>query len=200
MVEESVDFLAEQAAQRGIEIRVDVDRRLKPLQADARLLSHVINNLLSNAVKYNQDGGIVWITVSDEANFVQVDVRDTGIGIRVEDQERIFERFYRAQLEKKIRVEGSGLGLAIARTIVEKHRGRIWVESKPGVGSTFSFTLPRQEAADAQIPTEKAASERPPHGFDLRHGASPSEYMDDVDDNLQEAREINESDSRSDER
>lgn len=106
--------------------------------ADARLIDRVIGNLLDNAIRYTNPGGAVTISISREDGTVLVRVSDTGIGIAEDHLPYIFDAFHRVSRDSP----GSGLGLSIAKTIVEAHGGRIWVESVYGQGSTFSFTLP----------------------------------------------------------
>ncbi|MDQ7787375.1 MAG: PAS domain-containing sensor histidine kinase [Thermodesulfovibrionales bacterium] len=108
------------------------------VNADAAMVNRVIRNLLVNAIKYTDPGGSVTIKISDRGNEILVSVKDTGIGILGKHLPYIFDTFYRAGNSK-----GSGLGLSIARTIIEGHGGRIWAESIPANGSTFSFTLPK---------------------------------------------------------
>jgi signal transduction histidine kinase len=98
-------------------------------------------NLLSNAVKFTPAGGSVVVASSRVDGEVQVSVADTGPGIAPEDQERIFEEFQQTDVGAQQR-EGTGLGLALSKRLVELHGGRIWVESQPGHGSRFVFTLP----------------------------------------------------------
>ena len=106
---------------------------------DAERVGRVLRNLLGNAQKYGSENGSISVAVERTATEVCISVTDDGPGIRPEDQERIFERFYRASGSGSA---GSGLGLAIARGLVELHGGRVWVESAPGRGSTFRVTLP----------------------------------------------------------
>jgi len=110
--------------------------------ADARLISRVIDNLLDNAIRYTKMDGAVTVSVSKEEDAVFVRVGDTGIGIATDHFPYLFDAFYRVSRESR----GSGLGLSIARTIIEAHGGKIWVESVPGQGSVFSFTLPTSGA------------------------------------------------------
>jgi signal transduction histidine kinase/putative methionine-R-sulfoxide reductase with GAF domain len=120
-------------------------RALKPLPqvlADPRRTRQVVRNLVENAVKYSPAGGTVTILAQVSQDRVQVSVADQGIGIKPDDVERVFDRFYQVDSASTRRVGGSGLGLAICKAIVEAHSGCIWVESRPGVGSTFYFTLP----------------------------------------------------------
>jgi K+-sensing histidine kinase KdpD/ActR/RegA family two-component response regulator len=109
---------------------------------DAKRLEQVLRNLLSNAIKYAPEGGTVTVRGHSDKSQITICVSDEGIGIPVEEQEMIFERFYRVDSEITRRTRGVGLGLAVCRGIVEAHGGRIWVESEPGKGSTFCFTLP----------------------------------------------------------
>jgi signal transduction histidine kinase len=114
------------------------------IQADAARLEQVLSNLIGNAIKYSPKGGAVRITGRALPDQVVVSVSDEGIGIPVEEQDRIFERFYRVDDALSRRTAGSGLGLYLAKAVVEAHGGRIWVESKPGQGAAFSFALPRE--------------------------------------------------------
>jgi len=99
-------------------------------------------------LKYTPEGGTVAIQMSVENGSVTVQVRDMGIGISPDDLPHVFIKFYRVEREKTRDIAGTGLGLAIAKSIVEMHGGRIWAESEPGVGSTFSFTLPVLEGGE----------------------------------------------------
>jgi PAS domain S-box-containing protein len=107
--------------------------------ADRDRVMQVLSNLLSNAVKFTPEGGTIALHAEREADAVHFRVSDTGPGIRTEDVAHIFERFYQATATATM---GTGLGLPIAKGIVEAHGGRIWAESKPGIGATFHFTLP----------------------------------------------------------
>ncbi|HMK57336.1 MAG TPA: hybrid sensor histidine kinase/response regulator [Dissulfurispiraceae bacterium] len=113
---------------------------LQSIVADKDLIHRLFANLLDNAVKYTEEGGSVIVKVAGYSNDVLVEIRDTGPGISPDYVPFIFDAFYRADTEHR----GSGLGLAIAKTIVEAHGGKIWVDSEPGKGSVFSFTLPRK--------------------------------------------------------
>ncbi len=102
-----------------------------------------LENLIDNSTKYGAEAGEVTIAVKEHETEVQVDVSDQGIGIPVEDQPRIFERFYRVDKARSRALGGTGLGLSIVKHIIQRHGGRLWVESEVGRGSTFSFTLPK---------------------------------------------------------
>jgi len=121
---------------------------LGSVRNDQTRVRQVLLNLLSNAVKFTPDGGRVGVSVRAENGDVRVEVSDTGIGIAGEDQERIFEEFRQVGRERSR--EGTGLGLTLTKRFVELHGGRIWLESTPGGGSTFGFTLPVRRAAAVQ--------------------------------------------------
>jgi len=121
-------------------IGVTVPRDLPPVAADAGRLERIVTNLLSNAVKFSPPESPIALEVQCRETDVVVAITDRGGGISPEDQPRIFERFYRPRGQR--RVDSVGLGLYISRMLVEAHGGTIWVDSEPGRGSTFSFTLP----------------------------------------------------------
>lgn len=145
VIEGALDLLKDSAAQRGVTIHLQENPSPVYVPVDVRLFRYVIGNLLSNAVKYNKQGGEVWVTVIEEDDSVQVDVRDNGLGIAESALSRVFDRFYRAvKKNENGKIDGSGLGLAICESIIKLHQGRIWVESVLGEGSTFSFVIPTQ--------------------------------------------------------
>jgi signal transduction histidine kinase len=124
-----------------LELRRDIPDDLPQIVADRDGLMQVIINLLSNAVKFTEEGSVTCrASVTDEG--VVVSVTDTGIGIAPANQPRVFDKFTQVGDTLTDKPHGTGLGLPICREIVESHGGRIWVESEPGVGSTFSFVLP----------------------------------------------------------
>jgi signal transduction histidine kinase len=98
-------------------------------------------NLLSNAIKFTPEGGRIEVAAMPKNGFVEVSVRDTGVGIAPDDQEAVFEEFRQVGTADK-KVEGTGLGLTLCRKFVELHGGTIWVKSELGKGSTFTFTIP----------------------------------------------------------
>jgi signal transduction histidine kinase len=97
---------------------------------------------LENAVKYTPKGGKIQVTANPDQGSIKIAVKDSGIGIPEEQQKNIFSRFFRAANAVKVETDGSGLGLFIAKSIVEKHGGKIWFESAQGNGTAFYFTLP----------------------------------------------------------
>ncbi len=142
LIAEAVDLLLEAAEQREVKVRVNVSSAIETIHVDAARMAQVMDNLLSNAIKYNRQGGTVVIGATKEADSIRVMVQDTGMGIADEDQPHVFDRFFRAPEGVRLKIEGSGLGLAITSGIIQRHGGRIWVESQINVGSTFYFTLP----------------------------------------------------------
>lgn len=116
---------------------------LAPVPGNARRLRQVVDNLMTNALKYTPDGGQIAVTAREDGDFVLLQVRDNGLGMALDDQRHVFDKFYRVQSEATDHIQGSGLGLSIVKAIVEKHNGRVWVESEPGHGSTFTVVLPK---------------------------------------------------------
>jgi signal transduction histidine kinase len=126
----------------GIELSLSAPQELPPIAADADKLRQVLVNLVENAIKYSPDGGRVVVTLEPVGRRLRFSVADRGLGIPAAEQGRIFEKFYRLDPHLTRGVGGTGLGLYICREIVRRMDGRIWVESKPGAGSTFVFELP----------------------------------------------------------
>jgi two-component system phosphate regulon sensor histidine kinase PhoR len=126
-----------------VHLKVHLPGDLPTIYADELRIQQVLSNLINNAIKFTPPGGTVSLHAVVDGPGLCVEVRDTGEGIPPEDRERIFERFYQAGTHARVQAGGYGLGLAIAKLIVEQHGGRIWVKSRPSVGSSFYFTLPR---------------------------------------------------------
>ncbi|MDT4950246.1 MAG: hypothetical protein QOJ37_2841, partial [Pseudonocardiales bacterium] len=129
---------------RGHELSLQFDISLAGAQVsgEAAKIDRVLMNLLDNAVKFTPPGGAIDAQARVRGDTVVIDVTDTGIGIGPDEQDRIFDQFYRAQAAAQRSIPGAGLGLAIAKAITEQHHGTIQVFSEPGAGSTFTFTLP----------------------------------------------------------
>ena len=137
------------ASSDGHTLRTELDQALPIINADPDRLIQVISNLLTNAVKYSPEGGEVIIGTHIADGQVYVAVRDHGVGIAPENLSKVFGRYERFESSKTNKVIGTGLGLAICKQIIELHGGRIWVESEPGEGSTFQFTVPVGSPATA---------------------------------------------------
>lgn len=129
---------------KPIALSLDAPKDLPPIKGDGPRVRQIISNLVNNAFNYTPENGAILVNIRPEDGEVQVDVQDNGIGIKPEDQERIFERFHRGEHPLVLSTPGTGLGLPIVRQLVEMHNGRIWMKSTgvQGEGSTFSFTLP----------------------------------------------------------
>ncbi len=142
------------AMAKNIEVqqKLETDR---PVYADRVRFKQVLYNLLSNAVKFTPKDGHIEIRCYDEAGAVALSVTDTGIGIRAADQEMVFEEFRQVEGSAGATQEGTGLGLAITRRLVEQQGGKIWLESEPGKGSRFTFTLPHGGATLVASEKEK---------------------------------------------
>jgi signal transduction histidine kinase len=129
--------------EKGIRIEFTFEENLPPASGDRDRLVQVMVNLVSNAVKFcDPQRGQIGIKLRRVQENLRVDVSDNGIGIKPEDQHKIFEKFLQIKDPARGRPIGTGMGLTICKRIINFHHGRIWVDSQPGVGSTFSFTLP----------------------------------------------------------
>ena len=120
----------------------DVAPGLPPVKADRTRIERILGNLIDNAIKYSPQGGEVRVSAKRQDGDIMVSVQDQGIGIGTEDQAKLFDAFQRLDVSSRAGIQGTGLGLVVCRRLVEAHGGRIWVESEPGKGSVFSFTLP----------------------------------------------------------
>jgi signal transduction histidine kinase len=141
-ISNAMTLVRERAQRHGIELGSELDPALGELNADERKVKQILLNLLSNAVKFTPDGGRVHVSAAQANGAVEVSVRDTGIGIAPEDQAVVFEEFKQVGRDALRKAEGTGLGLTLTKRLVELHGGEIRLQSAPGKGSTFSFTLP----------------------------------------------------------
>ena len=141
---EEVIYITEQIIiQKGIKIKTSLPDQLLPIQADRGKVKQILLNLLTNAVKYTErENAKIYIRVIQESSKLTVSVEDQGIGIESEDQKVIFDPFRQGRDSVCKKYGGTGLGLSIVKEFVRLHGGEIWVESEPGKGSKFSFTLP----------------------------------------------------------
>jgi signal transduction histidine kinase len=136
------------AEKAGLTLMEKIADDLPLVAGDEDRLLQVFDNLLGNAIKFSPDGGQIIVAVLDAGDSLQVSVADQGIGIPKDQHERIFERFYQIDGSARRRFGGAGLGLAIVKRIVEAHEGQVWLESAPGRGSTFYFTIPKYQEPD----------------------------------------------------
>ncbi|MGH2582729.1 MAG: ATP-binding protein [Anaerolineales bacterium] len=142
------DTLQPRVKEKSQTIELNNPDSLPPVLGSRRQLTQVVDNLIGNAIKYTPPGGAIQVKLNEEENQVILNVQDNGPGIPLEEQGRIFEKFYRASNVDES-IPGTGLGLAIVKTIVDNHHGRIWVDSKSGEGSVFTVVLPvAKEAKD----------------------------------------------------
>jgi two-component system sensor histidine kinase KdpD len=139
LVESALEKLRSVVEDRDVQVHIAAG--LPPVWVDGELIEVALRQLIDNALKYSPAGSSISITAESKNNRVIVSVTDHGQGIPEAEQTRIFEKFYRAEASRQ-QIPGAGLGLVIAREIIHAHGGEIWVESKPGEGSTFQFTLP----------------------------------------------------------
>lgn len=142
IVQGAVETFRTVAETAGIKLNMKLAKSAQLAAGDRDRVGQVVMNLLSNAIKYSPGGGTVTVQTRRRDGQVAVSVTDEGIGISTEDQEHLFEKFYRVDSSLTREIGGSGLGLSICKTIIELLGGQIWVKSTPGKGSTFSFSLP----------------------------------------------------------
>ena len=140
----AMTLIRERAQSHSIKLGQQVDAALGEIAADERKFKQILLNLLSNAVKFTPDGGKIVVRASKIDGGIEVGVTDTGVGISAEDQRVVFDEFKQVGRHYTNKHEGTGLGLALTKRFVELHGGTLRLESEPGVGSTFTFILPRQ--------------------------------------------------------
>ncbi len=150
IVDQSTAAVQSLLEQKKLHIQKKFPRELPEVVCDKHRIIQVIINLLSNAIKFTETGTIV-CSIRDEQQFLKVSVQDQGVGIKEEDCQKLFEKFSQAGDTLTGKPQGTGLGLPICREIITNHDGKIWVESEPGQGSTFSFTLPLEKEPAAEL-------------------------------------------------
>lgn len=138
-----------QSENKPMALSVDAPKNLPPVLGDTDRVRQILSNLVNNAYNYTPENGTIHVNIHQENGDLQVDVEDNGIGIKPDDQARLFERFYRGEHPLVLATPGTGLGLPIVRQLIEMHKGKLWMKSTgvPGEGSTFSFTLPIEKEA-----------------------------------------------------
>ena len=159
LIRQVTDTMRPQLNAKQQAVTLDLAPALPAVWGDPDRVIQILTNFVSNAHKYTPAGGSITLRARGGGAHVRVDIRDTGIGLSKEDQAHLFSKFFRAQNRATQEVAGTGLGLAITRSLIELHGGKVWVESEPGKGSTFSFTLPT-----AQIAIEPEAPPQPHPG------------------------------------
>lgn len=140
LLDQAYQRMLTQANRAGLMLEINPDSGIPDISADPARLLQVLINLIHNAVKFTPEGGRVELGLHQDNNLVTFSIADSGVGIPMDEQERIFERFYKTDRSRS--GGGTGLGLSISKHIVEAHNGRIWVESQEAVGSTFYFQIP----------------------------------------------------------
>jgi signal transduction histidine kinase len=135
----------------AVDLHADIPDALPPISATNEEIEHLLSSLINNAIKYTDPGGQVWVSLEEKGDRVVGTVRDTGIGIPADEIPLIFQEFYRTEAARE-RTQGTGLGLSIVKRVLDLYGGQIRVESEPGKGSTFTFSIPaikeQREAAD----------------------------------------------------
>src|SRR3989449_11705468 len=165
MISSVLESISPPAQKKGLRIETRFAPRLPAVEGDAARLKQVLINLLSNAVKFTERGHIE-VIAQPSGRMVRIAVKDTGIGISVDSQRVIFEEFVQGDGSSTRRHGGTGLGLSIVRKLVEMHGGAITVLSEPGLGSTFTFTVPAWAAGQAAIgPAQRRPRRRPNQGL-----------------------------------
>jgi PAS domain S-box-containing protein len=156
LIHQVVVAMEARTREKGLTLRSEVPRDLPVVSADSDRVIQILTNLVANACQYTPTGGEIVVSAGVHGDEMRVSVRDTGIGIAPEDQEKIFVRFFRVDDPLVHETIGTGLGLSIVKSLVEMHGGRIEVESEVGEGSTFTFTLPLQKARQVKAPERTA--------------------------------------------
>ncbi|KPJ54726.1 hypothetical protein AMJ47_03785 [Parcubacteria bacterium DG_72] len=138
-----IDGFEPQLKKKKIKIKLQKPKGdLPKIMVDVERLKVALNNIIKNAVRYTFGGGIITVLLIRHEKYIEVEVKDTGIGIPLSQQNKVFTKFFRSSNVMKIDTEGTGLGLYIAKNIIEAHDGRIWFESEENKGTTFYFTIP----------------------------------------------------------
>jgi signal transduction histidine kinase len=164
-IDETMRSLRALAGAKGIVLSADVSAHLPSVYADPQRVRQILRNLIENGIKFTPDNGTITIRAypsNTEHDCICVAVADTGCGISPEEREKIFERLYQGKSAIEASRKGLGLGLSICKELVSRHGGRIWVESQPGYGSTFFFTLPTFSSATQRA--SLAVAEHPHKG------------------------------------
>ncbi|HEY4188228.1 MAG TPA: HAMP domain-containing sensor histidine kinase [Polyangia bacterium] len=170
VIERALDVARYRVEKEKMRLRTEIQPGLPPVRMDENAMTLVVLNLVDNAVKYASEGKEIDVRLLRTPGGVTLSVRDNGPGIPLDEQPRIFERFYRARTARDRNVRGSGIGLALVKHIVEAHGGRLAVESAPGQGATFTVALPAAPVtvveSASQVAAEAAGDKTPPIDVD----------------------------------
>jgi signal transduction histidine kinase len=142
VIEDIVDSVSEYTKSKGLSITFDTNTEEKIIACDPEKLERVILNLISNSIKFTDSGGSIFINIIDKGNIVEIEVKDTGIGMDAEHLDRIFKRFHQIDMPLSRNAEGTGIGLSLVKSLVELHGGNISVDSEANKGSVFKIELP----------------------------------------------------------
>ena len=144
LISDTLASYSARANAQSVTLSGSVSTEVDPIWMAPDKISRVLHNLIDNALRYTPSGGSITVTAKPDGDMAHVSVQDTGTGISSEDLPYIFDRFYRGEKSRSRAGGGAGLGLDIARRLVQAHGGSMWVESKPGAGTTMHFTLPKE--------------------------------------------------------
>jgi signal transduction histidine kinase len=175
VIEDSIIGARAQLEEKELILELSLPEQMPPVEADTDCAHQILTNLLGNATKCSPVGSTITLSAQiydedagnpEETPYLKVSIRDSGGGITPEDQDRVFDRFYRADSPLINGLGETGVGLAIVKSLVEAHGGRVWVESEIGVGSTFSFLLPISQGyndpwMEVDVPPLDLSSDRP---------------------------------------
>ena len=159
VVEDTILTFQDEAKARDITLKAELNDASFFVDADGVKISIVFSNLVKNAIQFTDPGGQVTVKMEEDSGYMKVAVSDTGIGIPAREMSRVFERFFQVEAHLTRRYGGMGLGLSVAKSMIELHNGRIWVESEEGKGSTFTFLLPIDNAGKPAAPSASPFAE-----------------------------------------
>ncbi len=160
LIERSVEGLRHHCTQKDLRVRLELPEAIPRVRGNETRLRQMFDNLIGNAIKYTPPAGKIVVRIVHEEDQILIQIEDNGIGIPAADQPYIFDKLYRASNVPK-RAAGTGLGLSIVRSIVDGHRGRIWADSTPGQGSTFTIVFPVVADLEAHAVAQETATQRP---------------------------------------
>ena len=153
IVEDTILTFKDEAKSRNITLKAEMNNSPFFVEADGVKIGIVVSNLVKNALQFTDKDGHITVNVEEDSGYMKVSVSDDGIGIPAKDLPRVFERFFQVETHLTRRYGGMGLGLAVAKSMIDLHNGRIWVESEEGKGSTFTFLLPIEKSGQSTTST-----------------------------------------------